>query len=81
MGRDRTAFLTEDTNNSYKNGPPVGYELFEKGILGELIHEKGACLMDLPNYSRLVTDCAKMQFLDKLLIDLKKNNHRCLIFC
>lgn len=37
--------------------------------------------MDLPDYSRLVTDCAKMQFLDKLLTDLYKGNHRCLIFC
>ena len=81
VGRDRCAFLTEDSTTSYKNGPPVGYELFEKGIIGELIHEKGASLMELPNYSRLVTDCAKMQFLDKLLARLYKGKHRCLIFC
>mmetsp|Transcript_917 Transcript_917/g.563 ORF Transcript_917/g.563 Transcript_917/m.563 type:complete len:90 (+) Transcript_917:1331-1600(+) len=66
-GRDRSSFLIEDSITSWKNGPPTGYHLFEKGILGELIHEKGASIMQLPKYHRLVTDCAKMQFLDKLL--------------
>jgi hypothetical protein len=67
-GRDKTSFLTEDPGSSYKNGPPRGYELFEKGIIGELLHEKGSSLMELPNYSRLVSDCSKMKFLDKLLM-------------
>jgi len=73
--------LTEDSQSSWKNGPPVGYKLFENGLLSDVIHEKGACILELPNYSRLVTDCAKMQFLDKLLSRLNKENHRCLIFC
>ena len=55
--------------------------MLENGILGDIIIEKGASLLELPNYSRLVTDCAKMGFLDKLLKDLHKEKHRCLIFC
>lgn len=81
VGRDRSSFLELDSGKSYKNGPPTGYELFEHGIIGDVITEKGASILELPNYSRLVSDCAKMQFLDKLLADLYKNNHRCLIFC
>lgn len=59
-GRDRSSFLVEDSSSSWKNGPPVGYNIFENGIIGDVIHEKGACILELPNYSRLVTDCAKM---------------------
>jgi len=60
---------------------PNGYPLIEKGILDDVISEKGASILELPNYSRLVTDCAKMQYLDKLLTDLSRDNHRVLIFC
>lgn len=60
VGRDRSSFLTEDTTTSWKNGPPVGYPLLDHGIIGDIIIEKGASLLELPNYSRLVTDCAKM---------------------
>ena len=70
-----------DSGTSWKSGPPTGYSLLENGVIGDIIIEKGASLLELPNYSRLVTDCAKMQFLDKLLKDLSKNRHRCLIFC
>ena len=81
VGRDRSSFLAEDSGTSYKNGPPIGYPLLENGVIGDILIEKGSSLLELPNYGRLVTDCAKMQFLDKLLKDLRKNNHRCLIFC
>ena len=64
--------MTEDSCTSYKNGTPAGYSLFERGIIGDLLKEKGACLLELPNYNRLVSDCAKMQFLDKLLTDLSR---------
>lgn len=60
VGRDRSSFLTEDLGTSWKNGPPQGYSLFDNGILGSVIAERGCCTMDLPNYSRLVSDCAKM---------------------
>lgn len=71
-------------NNLYRNsndGLPTGYNLIEKGILDDMISEKGASILELPNYSRLVTDCAKMKFLDKLLTRLSRENHRVLIFC
>lgn len=70
-----------DSYKSYKYGPPIGYDLLEHGILGDAIKEKGASILELPNYSRLVTDCAKMKFLDKLLADLAAGGHRVLIFC
>lgn len=64
--------MTEDTASSWKNGPPLGYNLFENGIIGEVFHERGSSILELPNYSRLVTDCAKMKVLDNLLTILKK---------
>ena len=81
VGRDKSSFLTQDSDNSYKYGPPVGYSLLEQGVIGDLIKEKGASILELPNYSRLVTDCAKMKFLDKLLGNLNTGKHRVLIFC
>ena len=81
VGRDRSSFLDLDSTQSYKYGPPTGYPLIEHGILGEVIREKGASILELPNYSRLVTDCAKMRFLDKLLKELFSGKHRVLIFC
>ena len=81
VGRDRSSFLQADAAGSWKSGPITGYHLLEKGILETILSGKGASLIDLPNYSRLVTDCAKMQFLDKLLAGLHKGGHRCLIFC
>lgn len=81
VGRDRTSFLQQDSLKSYKYGPPTGYSLFDHGILGDAIKEKGASILELPNYSRLVTDCAKMKFLDKLLAERSTGGHRVLIFC
>ena len=81
VGRDRTSFLELDSSKSYKYGPPTGYHLIENGIMADVIQEKGGCILELPNYSRLVTDCAKMKFLDALLAKLTLGNHRVLIFC
>jgi len=81
IGRDRTSFLSQDSLQSIKYGLPTGYNLIENGIIGDAINEKGASILELPNYSRLVTDCAKMKFLDNLLGKLHKGGHRVLIFC
>jgi DNA helicase INO80 len=81
IGRDRSSFLTLDQSKSAKYGPPTGYSLLDHGIIGDIIKEKGASIIELPNYSRLVTDCAKMKFLDQLLSRLSAENHRVLIFC
>lgn len=81
IGRDRSSFLSLDSLQSIKYGLPTGYNLIENGIIGDAINEKGASILELPNYSRLVTDCAKMKFLDNLLGKLHKGGHRVLIFC
>lgn len=60
VGRDKSSFLELDSSKSFKNSPPTGYNLIDNGIIGDVIIEKGGSILELPNYSRLVTDCAKM---------------------
>jgi SNF2 family DNA or RNA helicase len=81
VGSDNSSFLQMSDTFKPIVGLPNGYTLIEKGIIDEAITEKGASILELPNYSRLVTDCAKMQYLDKLLAELSRDNHRVLIFC
>lgn len=65
----------------FECGPPGGYDLLENGILQSNYEEKSCCTFQLPDYSRLVTDCSKMKVLYDLLQRLHKEGHRCLIFC
>lgn len=37
--------------------------------------------IEIPDYMSLIADSTKLKYLDRLLVNLKKNNHRCLIFC
>ena len=37
--------------------------------------------LDIPKYNRLLTDCAKLQKLDELLLERYLGGHRVLIFC
>jgi hypothetical protein len=37
--------------------------------------------IEIPDYMSLIGDSTKLKYLDKLLVELKKDNHRCLIFC
>ena len=62
VGKDKSSLLETDSGISLKisGGLPTGYPLIENGILGDMIIEKGASILELPNYNRLVTDCAKM---------------------
>lgn len=41
----------------------------------------GISQIELPDFERLVSDCAKLKKLDELLGKLKKEGHRVLIFC
>lgn len=41
----------------------------------------GISQIELPDFQRLISDCAKLKKLDELLTNLAKNNHRVLIFC
>jgi len=59
-----------------------GHEVFEKGLLPELFyHLESTSELEIPKFNKLVSDCAKLRVLDNLLIKLRKENHRCLIFC
>lgn len=80
IGRDRSAFLTEDSKQLIQ-GPPNGYPLIENGIFNHSFQQKGSCTLQLPDYSRLVTDCSKMGVLQDILEKRFKGGHRCLIFC
>ena len=57
------------------------YPMIKQGILQHPYSIKGACTLQLPDYSRLVTDCSKMAVLHDLMRRLNKGGHRCLIFC
>ncbi len=57
-------------------------EELDKGLMTELFYQnEGYTQIELPSFERLVADCAKLKKLDELLIRLKKENHRVLIFC
>ena len=90
VGRERSQFLTEDdgnsislttTSKSFEDGPPNGYSLIDDGILGSNYQIKGSSTFQLPDYSRMITDCSKMNVLSELLLRLHREGHRCLIFC
>lgn len=54
----------------------------ENGLIKNLFYKyEGFSQIELPSFERLVADCAKLKKLDELLIRLKQENHRVLIFC
>lgn len=57
---------------------PSSTPLLQEGLLR---HQQPLALMDIPKYNRLLTDCAKLQKLDQLLMEKYQGGHRCLIFC
>lgn len=85
VGRERSSFLTQDGHKQgqtrFDQGPPNGYQLIDNGILSSDYEAKGSCNFQLPDYSRLVTDCSKMKILADLLDAKHKNGNRCLVFC
>jgi len=51
-------------------------------LLPELFYKyEGFAEIELPSFEKLISDCAKLKKLDELLFNLKKNDHRVLIFC
>lgn len=65
----------------FEGGPPNGYKLLEEGLLDADFQIKGSSTFELPDYSRMITDCSKMAVLNDLLRRLHRDGHRCLIFC
>ena len=57
--------------------------IVQKGLLPSLQRKvlMETRLLQLPPPAKLITDCAKLRVLDELLTNLKKDKHRCLIFC
>ena len=41
----------------------------------------GFSTFEISSFKSLIQDCAKMKELDKLLLKMKEEGHRCLIFC
>jgi len=52
----------------------------QKLIPDELFNENFSKI-EIPDFNSLVADSTKLNYLDKMLSKLKKNNHRVLIFC
>lgn len=55
--------------------PYGGQSLFPAGLRENLSK------IEIPDFASLVADSAKLNYLDKKLVSLKRNNHRVLIFC
>lgn len=54
----------------------------EEGVLSDLFYKyEGFAEIELPSFEKLISDCSKLKKLDELLCELKKNDHRVLIFC
>lgn len=69
-------------NAKYYEKSLNGYQLFEEGLLPELFYNsEGTAEVEVPQFNKLISDCAKLRVLDDLLKRLKEENHRCLIFC
>ena len=83
IGRDRSAFVDLDGKKLVKNNQirSHGRELIQNGVLSTNYLVKGPCTFQLPDYSRLVTDCSKMKILQDLLVKKHAGKHRCLVFC
>lgn len=57
-------------------------EILNYGIITPIFYKSGGISqIELPDFERLVSDCAKLKKLDELLNNLQRNNHRVLIFC
>jgi chromatin-remodeling ATPase INO80 len=64
------------------NANPYVEEKLKDGLMTPLFYKnEGYSQVELPSFERLVADCAKLKKLDELLIRLKRENHRVLIFC
>ena len=69
-------------NAKYYEKSLNGYQLFEEGLLPELFYNsEGTGDVEVPQFNKLISDCAKLRVLDDLLKRLKEEGHRCLIFC
>jgi SNF2 family DNA or RNA helicase len=67
--------------NCFKKGFYLD-EILNSGIITPIFYKSGGISqIELPDFERLVSDCAKLKKLDELLNHLKRNNHRVLIFC
>jgi len=51
------------------------------GVLDLNFSIRSPATFQLPDYSRMITDCSKMGVLAGLLMKLHKNKNRVLIFC
>jgi len=64
------------------NVNPYVEDKLKDGLMTPLFYKnEGYSQVELPSFERLVADCAKLKKLDELLIKLKRENHRVLIFC
>jgi hypothetical protein len=77
---DSSSLYPDQTHWKRLSGLPA----FDHGLTNCLYksrNAKGYSLIELPDYSSLVTDCGKMKVFDALMKQLKEGNHKVLIFC
>jgi DNA helicase INO80 len=79
---ETTLLPNYNPNAKYYEKSLNGYQLFEEGLLPELFYNsEGTAEIEVPQFNKLISDCAKLRVLDDLLKRLKEEGHRCLIFC
>ena len=64
----------------YLSKPYLTYEHYRKGIF-ERDPDDNLSQIEIPSFESLIADSCKLQYLNKLLPQLKKEGHRVLIFC
>lgn len=81
VGQESSSLVSLNSVKSTRDWRDTGYQLLNEGVLKMNFDFKGSSCFQLPDYSRLVTDCSKMSILADLLRKLHIGGHRCLIFC
>ena len=75
------AVIFNITNQTYLKYPYRSVFPYEdQKLFPEPLHENFSKI-EIPDFNSLVADSTKLNYLDKMLCKLKKNNHRVLIFC
>ena len=57
-------------------------EYINFGLVSQIFYKNGGISqIELPDFDKMISDCAKLKKLNELLCRLEKEKHRVLIFC
>lgn len=76
----RLGLSTIPVAKRYLSKPYLTYDHYRRGIF-ERDPDDNLSQIEIPSFESLIADSTKLQYLNKLLPQLKKDGHRVLIFC